>query len=243
MKKIIVIVLILFLIILVINIDLFNKNYKTDPKKVKQEINTNIELFLDKNATKKDLEKITGNQLSSAVIAIGKDSLAREKISEKLIKKYNLEEYAKKQEVYAENLETEILNNMEYKLTNSRMENNEVYQTVEIKGYYYGLYSADLMELTSALILKEKETNQDVRYYKAKIKAMEIMDKYLKDYVNEKEIKRVDIIYKNGKAKDSDELFSLLLNIEGMTYDNTDFNDSLNVQKQKERMKTYLQEN
>ena len=121
-------------------------------------------------------------------------------------------------------------------------------QTIHITTFYYGLYSNDLndlmgfaMEKKKMDLSKQKITEEvEVELYKIKVLVMRILDQNFEQYKNtKKEEVTVDILYENGKPKDENELFSLLCNINGLTYPNVNMQIEENQLAQKERLKKY----
>jgi len=248
MKKIIFLVLSSILIIAVIVLCLSSKNEKNIQINNSLESGEIINELVSPSSTIVAIEKITGYRLNVHEILIGKDAFIRMSLDEKLIQKYALQEYQKKQNEYAENIEKKYISNLKYQIKNKQQKDNETTYEIEVEGYYYALYITDMTELAIEIYQKEgyelenvdKKEIETVAFYKAKVKAMELMNNYLNNYKNENEKRRFKITYINGKPKTRDDLITLTLNFKGVTYENMNFSNETNVQLQKSRIEKYI---
>lgn len=205
--------------------------------------------LVDKNLTKSKVEEILGIPVSSQMYIMGNDSYIMERPSDQLVKKYNLSEYVEKQKIYAENIQNEFLKEYAYELTTAQQVGNEIHQTVSITTFYYGLYTLDINDLITWIVLEKKidlsgeiTEQQDIEVYKYKVMIMGLLDKNLDVYKNkEKERVEVEIYYSNGGPSSKDDLFSLLCNIYGLTYKNAGI-DGANTKERQERMENYKQQ-
>lgn len=233
-----------------------NKNYtEKDVKKVKTDITNRLEdTFTSPTSTKEEIEEVIGYDITSSNLIIGKDAYIRKNFDEKTIAKYNLQDYVNKQNAYADRIEKEYLENLKVTLGQTAIyEQTEIYQEVKVISFYYGLYRGDLYELTSLIFQQKKPealdesdiqagSEEDIEYYKSKVEAMGILDKHFDTYVNREEELSVEIIYKDGKPKNSDEAFTLLCNLTGITYENAWFATEEVQKAQQERLDGYLKE-
>ena len=229
------------------------ENNPIDVKKVQTDIMNNVNnTFISPDSTIKDIEKVLGYQTINSTYIVGKDSYIRESLSKEIIKKYKLEDYAARQEQYYKRIEKEYLENLKVTLGQTGIYNGEdVHQEVKIVSFYYGMYIADLIELESILV-SEKINNdtldiqagskEEAEYYKCRVDAMGILDKHFDTYVNREEEVSVEIIYKDGQPKNSDEAFTLLCGITGVTYSNAHFAEEEVQKAQQERLDGYLKE-
>jgi hypothetical protein len=188
--------------------------------------------------------------MDNYLILVGDNSSLRDSLNDKFITKYHLEKYKTIQTKYAEVVENTFLNDLNYKIIKSEnLNNGGIQQTIEVVGFYYSLYETDLSELKIKIYelagysIDEIENNEknEAAFYKAKVKAMEIMNDYVQDYENYNDKRTFTIEYdKNGNLRDSDEMVTLILNLKGMTYDNMNFSKEENVTAQKERIEKYI---
>ena len=263
-QKIGLIVILVLVILVVILIVFKNINIKKTPdleqkEKVTESTSENTQAqlkeLLDKklinmNITKKQLEKILGISIGSEIFLMGNDSYIMEKPNQNLIKKYKLEEYVKKQESYAKRIQNEFLKEFKYDFGEVTKFEDQIHQIVEITTMYYGLYLNDLNELLQA-IYEEQDTQLDINNitekdeienYKYKVMAMEILDQNFEVYKNTTNEKlAVDIIYRKNKPATDNELFSLLCNMMGITYQNASF-DGLTTEARSARLEKYKEQ-
>jgi len=246
MKKRIIIIIIVVVLILLGVVTLV-----TIPKeKVSiEETKNNIKELTSTEITQDEIKAMTGYKLNSSEIMIGEDSDLRKSLSDKLIKKYDLKKYEEKQQEYAKEVEEKYLNNFKYEVKKiEEITDEESLYTIEMQGYYYQLYISDMTEL--ALNLYEDSGNKEeeigardeatVNFYKAKVKAMELMRENLGDYENKNEVRNFSVYFVNGKPKTRDDLITITLNFRGMTYENMNFTKNENVKAQKTRVENYI---
>ena len=200
-KKIVLIIALILLVILIIFMLFPKKENQSEKKPTKEELATNeIKNFTNKTFDdgfdKKELEKEFGGKTFSDDILIGEESYLRENPS---AVRSNIDDYLDMQKKNASNVEKQIKDNFDYQMekTVTSVE-GIVCVTVNFKSYYYMWYLDELRSLQAQLLQMShytpvatfdgkvsEETN--VTMYKAKIKAMEILDNYLSDYKNDNE--------------------------------------------------------
>ncbi len=250
---ILIIIGILFLIFLPKTSD--SDEIKINQITTKEEAIETVNILNDKiikGGSKKDLIKVLGtNEIGDYNIMTGPDSYVRQSLDDKTIKKYNLENYVSKANSLADNLEEKIKTNFEVQLQEPIMSKKNVSIAVTYKTYYYQNYLTDLQKLQFKLLtlaghkLDENTKSSDkltVDSYKAKVKAMTILDKNLNNYVNNNETKTVGINYKNGNISgSSDSLISYFINITGYTYQANSIDSDL-IKNSESRINKYLEE-
>lgn len=237
-KKIIIIISTLLILSIIIGIIILknSKVSKPEPKKTKEEeISEKVEKFTktatSEKITQKKLTQITGAKIFKEDIMLGQETYLREK---PIISEEKLEEYLKVQDKYATNVENQIKENLEYKIEETITSVDDIIvTTVKFKSYYYSWYLLELKQIQANLLKQigyKIETGFDgtptqqtkTNEYKAKIKAMEILDYRLEDYKNQDEYMTFDIKY---TAKDKDEnrnsIMQYYSNLKGDYYPST----------------------
>lgn len=183
--------------------------------------------ILDSSMTPEKLKDKYNVSVGSEAILVGNNSILKEKSS--LEKK--LTNYAKAQDYYASRVEKKMQDTFSYRLGDYLVadEGKNVIQKLYFKSYYLELYLMDMNALQDMLLSRvgfsayDKEgdlTDDDLRLmYKAKVKAMEIMDNYLDNYINSEEEIEYDMIYSvNGKELGKLDYYSLVCNVSGIMY-------------------------
>lgn len=225
-----------------------NKAYSNkDCENKLNDINKQIVLGM----SKEDYKKITGKDFIPQYILIGEDSFLKESISFNLKKKDNFSSYEEKMYEYANNVEKKIQENFESKITEvlKSGEGNTIIK-LTYKPYYYCLYLHDLETIISKLldykgykkdIPDEDAEKGEIDYYKAKIKAMEIIDNYLDDYKNNYEYFDQDIIFRgNDLNAPNAYIESYLLTISGNLSKNIDLGDENYLSKRDKIVESYI---
>lgn len=218
-----------------------NDKSKTELKDIqteqvtKDEVTKYIELLYSDDVTEKKVEKFTGSDIGDNVLFIGKDSYLREKPSNKVINTYGLQDYQDRQNLYVSNVEKVMRENLDYQLGEYIVsEEGDIVQKFSYRTYYYQLYLGDLEEVINILMpsvfdnysemlvrnLTEEET---VKMYQLKIKALEIMNNYIHNYINNDEVISFDLIYKKENNKILQDYFSLLIQLSGGFYQNVSY--------------------
>lgn len=224
----IIILLILIAIVLLI-IPMFTKdNEGYDPSKTTKQFASDIEKLNDlliNGGSKKEIIELTKvDDLENFNIMTGSDSYLNQKPSEKIIENYDLDNYVKMADKYISRLEKEIKNNFSFERNDTARDGNYIYDIVTIRSYYYSGYISDFNELKNQLLAKVQSENKDEEKsneYKAKVKAMEILDKKLSDYRNESEELNISINYNaDRKTYTKNSLYQYILSVQGFSYRN-----------------------
>ena len=229
--KIISIILLIFGITMIISALVLktNNGKSTEKKNNKVKENTTIEetikktidnTYISKNTDKNKIKKETGQLLSYHDIYVGKDSFVSYKPSNEIIKKYNLEAYEKLQSKYAPIVEKRFIDGTSYKSEKV----DEITIKYTFKPWYYEAYSSDLEYMIDTLLTKTGDINKDdisqvtekyiVYEYKARIKSIYILNKYLSNYDNKDEEFEFLLNVKDGKVSEEDQ-FSIYKNLSG----------------------------
>lgn len=236
MKKKIIIIMLLIVLVILLLILKNSKIDKTEPKKTKEEeIAEKVEEFnkivTSEKITQEEFTKLTGAKVFKEDIMIGKETYLREK---PVVSEEKIEEYLKAQKKYATNVENKIKENLEYKIEKTITSVDDIIvTTVKFKSYYYSWYLLELKQI-QAKLLKQIEYKTEIGFdgaptekskiteYKAKIKAMELLDNRLDDYKNQNEYMTFDIKY---TAKDKEEnrnsIMQYYYNLKGDYYPST----------------------
>ena len=192
------------------------KNNVVTPSNVKETINKK---FISKETTKKTIERTTGEPIANNEVYVGKDSFVSRKPETTFIKKHSLEAYEKLQAKYAPIVERRFLEGTSY--TMSKEDDNTV--IVTYKPWYFGAYSSDLQYMIESLITKVGVTKDDfyqandkyrVAEYKARVKSIYILNKYLSNYDNQNEEIKFTLKLKKGQITKND-LYSIYMNFNG----------------------------
>jgi hypothetical protein len=251
MKKKKIIILVALLVIILIMIIILWPKYKVDEeeeKRLKKQTNEALTSITNEDISYKEMKKIIGKDITNVHITVGENSYLRNRPSNKVIKEYKLSSYVLKQEQLAKKVEERYLSNLEYKITSTEVNGNEVCENIEIKTYYYALYLIDLINLTNEIAGDNVEdvsenVQTEIKFFKSQVKALEVLDKHLDDYENEtNETINQKVCYKNGKIKDADEMLSLAVALQGETYENCDFSNQNNSLMAEQRLEKYLKE-
>lgn len=245
----IIILLILIAIVLLI-IPMFTKdNEGYDPSKTTKQFASDIEKLNDlliNGGSKKEIIELTKvDDLENFNIMTGSDSYLNQKPSEKIIENYDLDNYVKMADKYISRLEKEIKNNFSFERNDTARDGNYIYDIVTIRSYYYSGYISDFNELKNQLLAKVQSENKDEEKsneYKAKVKAMEILDKKLSDYRNESEELNISINYNaDRKTYTKNSLYQYILSVQGFSYRNN--SEMINNNENRQiRMAEYINE-
>ena len=236
-----IIMAVIVLIIIIIGlVFLFAKNDKKKEEKKKEiDYQKYASQYVDKltkaiiyGKNKIELTKIlqTENIMDSDVMS-GSDMYLKQTLDEKLIKKYKLDDYVEAGKKYGDNLEKAIQDNFSYKIEGVAENTDDVSPLVSYKSYCYQAYIKDLSQIRVELLAKagynmdgssfDVDEKFRVDDYKAKIKAAEILDSHLDDYVNNGDTNKIYVTFTHKKAEKSSESFvSYLMNLSGYTYEN-----------------------
>lgn len=253
MKKktyiIIIILVILVLATVVASTKRLNKIKETYTNKELNEKTEDVTSdIINTDLTYEKFTKIIGQNVPNVHIPVGPNSYLRNKPEDKLIKKYNLENYVKEQEELVKKVEKRYLDNLNYEILGTVDKDGESCQIVKITSYYYALYLNDFINLTNNLLDKDladivTSEKTQIEYYKVHVAALKILDNHLDDYENkEKESVEVTVCYVNGKIKSSDEMLGFILSLQGERYSNMDFSKEINIKRSDERLAKYIEE-
>lgn len=232
-KKIIFACLIIILVVVVILKPSKSSNEKIDNESISSKVDSFTEQVIDDTYTKKDIEKIVGQEISSMDLLVGKDSYLR---NIPVVSGEDISLYEKKLEEYAFNVESYIKENLDYKIDNVvETVDNQTLVNLTIKTYYYRWYLNDLIKLQNEIgkiagydyetLFDGKPSNDTkLHVFKSKVKSMELLNDYLEDYVNDYEYLSVEIVYDLNDPKITNaSLMSYYLQLSGMNYKNKDF--------------------
>ncbi len=201
----------------------------------KDEITKYIELLYSDDVTVEKVEKFTGSDVGSEMLFIGKDSYLREMPSKRIMNTYKLDEYREKQDIYVSNVEKLMRDNLDYQLGEYIVsEEGDIVQEFRYRTYYYQLYLGDLNEIMnrlmpnvftnySEMLVRDLTEEELAKMYQLKVKALEIMNDYINNYVNNNEVVSFDLIYKKDNNKILQDYFSLLMQLNGSFYQNVSF--------------------
>lgn len=248
LKLIIIPLAILVLIVIIINLQPKYKLDNAEKERIKKEVINNADTLSNEAMTIEKLKEIVGEDSINVLIAVGEDSYLRNKPTQKVLTKYNLRDLETRQDELVSKVEERYLNNLEYQVVGEEIDGNSICEVIEIKTYYYALYLNDYINLTNKLnpnSLEDVTENDEsaVEYYKAQLKALEVLNNHLDDYentTNEKETIRV--CYKNGKVEDHNQMLSLNLALQGEMYENMNANNPDNVKASNDRLEKYTKE-
>lgn len=264
-KKILVIIVVIGIILLVGGIILTvftpskstsspKKNQTTEEilqEKVNNSANQAFSDLFDSSMDANTLKKRYGFDADFTSVSYGENSFLRYRSTVEA----NLKKYAKAQDYYANQVEKRMKDNFSYQLSEFLMadEGANIVQKVTFQSYYLELYQLDWSLLQTELLnrigfnknLADDLSNEDVQtIYKAKVKAMEIMNDYLDNYENKDEKMEYDLIYSvDGDDIGTLDYFSLLCNVNGIMYkvmDDIDVVGSPNYQLQQQRIQKYM---
>lgn len=210
------------------------KDIQTE-KITKKEVTEYIKLLYSDDVTVEKVEDFIGSDVSNGMLFMGKDSYLRERPSNKIINTYHLQEYKTKQDTYASNVEKTMRDNLEYHFGEYiASEEGNIVQKFSYRTYYYQLYLGDLDEVVNTLIpnvfdnysemlVRDLTEEELVKMYQLKVKALEIMNSYVQNYVNNDEVISFDLIYKKENNKILQDYFSLLMQLSGNFYKNVSY--------------------
>ena len=73
------------------------------------------------------------------------------------------------------------------------------------------------------MLVRELNDEELAKMYQLKVKALEILNDYINNYVNENEVVSFDLIYKKQGDKIVQDYFSLLMQLNGSFYQNVSY--------------------
>lgn len=186
-----------------------------------------INSFVLTGKTNEEYQKKFKYNINKDLFAIGEDSYQRQKPSEDIIEEYKLENYTLENDKLANNLEKAIKDNFQINILKSSKNYNLFLIKINYKTFYYFDYISDLKTLENELLsrlnlISENDSSPETvaNKYKAKVKSMQILDKYLTDYINQDEQKSYDLYLFSGKSSNNtQEVEAYLYQILGYHYD------------------------
>lgn len=225
MKKSLYITIILS--ILIISLGVFYKFIIKENKPIKKENKYNL---VD-DITNQLLNKPNKNTLGKY--------LTKEEIDDYKIINKNKIIYPSKEEIIDNNLEEYIkLLNKNQKILNKNIINNfnvNNYNTIKEKDYsiyyinyntfYLSAFNQDLLILTDEILKKinlkyQNKKEFDPYIFKAYVKAFDILNKNIKNYINKDEIKSLELYIKNNNKEENAEYLKLYItNLTGIEYE------------------------
>lgn len=255
MKKILIFLTLIIISVFLVCHFIFNKDDNvnidaTKENKATEEVKSFTEKTFSEGQTIKELSEISNGDVFSEDILIGEESYLREKPS---IEDDELDKYKKAQKKYASRVEEYIKKNFDYKIENTITSiEGIVAVTVTHKNYYYFWYLVELKVMEEQLLKMSgyipdstfdgkvsQETNKI--YYKIKIKAMEILDDYLDDYVNDNEYFTSTIKYDpKNKSNTADSIMQYNSNLSGAGYSDLNMNSPSFQKKVNERVNSMI---
>lgn len=254
-NKKITIIIITVILCLTIAVTVLVLKSQGEQKITKEEIqettkltNNNIDTIESDNITYDKITSLIGKKISNIHINIGPNSYLRNRPSEEVIQQYKLEDYINLQEKLADKVEKKYLDNLQYKIIDTKKQDNQICQTIEITSYYYALYLHDLINLTNSLATYDVEDvsqsiQAEVDLFKSQVKAMQVLDNHLNDYDNTlKETTTGTLCYVNQELVGGDNLLSFIGALQGETYGNCNFSAPVNITASDNRLKQYLKE-
>ncbi len=223
-KKIFIIIGIVVLIILIIGliIKIFSGAEKTVPLRemAKRDIKEFTNLVID-GGSKSELKEISGlKEFWPKNIMTGKDSYLNKKPSDEFITSNNLTSYVDKSKQYIDNFEKKLKDNYKYKIGDVYISKGQAQVVITLMPYYYSVYMYDLDNIQSKL-LSMAGIDDKASKYKAKVKAMEILDSHLDEYLNKDNKVKIGVLYDKDKSAEMQNSFnSYLISLNGYYHSN-----------------------
>lgn len=187
-----------------------------------------VNSLIIKGSSKKRIKKVLKFDLECELIMVGKDAYQRKRPADEIIQKYDLNSYAFEAERLSSNLEEKIKDNYSVKTIKTSKENNFYVSKINYQTFYYAAYVGDLKSLETEILAKtglhyddKSEKDEEIaNKYKAKVKAMQILDKHLDNYINKNEKLSFDLYLMEGKSSQSkNEVKGYLYGILGYNYE------------------------
>lgn len=197
-------------------------NEETTESKHTKEVKENIEnIFLNDDTSSDKIEEITGKEVRFDYVVLGSDSYLRSRPTSEVIASEKLDDYVTKQDEYAKKVEKNYRDNTKYVI----VEGDDKNLNFQVTPWYFALYSSDLSSLKNKLLemanvdlslIDTDYSKYSIYEYKARVKAMIILDSYLNNYKNENE--NIDFVfyYENDKPA-PDQYLNLYYNLIGST--------------------------
>ena len=208
-------ILIIIVALLIAFVDKPDNTMKTRIIKINDLITTSA----SKNSI---LKVIEAKDIDAINIMTGPDSYIRQKPNSKIINENNLQSYVVTQNKLSERIEKRVINSLDYSIADmTTVENNARIYHVRLKTYYQMEYIQDLRLMTDELLKRVIVENEEVDRYKAKIIAMKVLDKKLKEYENIDEYCVANVYkYSDSKESTATSLKSYLAALQGVNYNN-----------------------
>lgn len=166
-------------------------------------------------------------EIDETSIMTGKDAYLLKTPSEEIIEEYSLNQYVNTANTLAQNLETRIVENFEYTITDVGETDDYTSFHITYRTFYYDAYINDLLTIRNELLTRAGYDLDNVvnnaqfiaDLYKAKVKAAYLLNNYLDNYVNQDETANTVLSFTNNRIEDSaDEFTSYLHNLNGGNY-------------------------
>lgn len=166
-------------------------------------------------------------EIDETSIMTGKDAYLLKTPSEEIIEEYSLNQYVNTANTLAQNLETRIVENFEYTITDVGETDDYTSFHITYRTFYYDAYINDLLTIRNELLTRAGYDLDNVvnnaqfiaDLYKAKVKAAYLLNNYLDNYVNQDETANTVLSFTNNRIEDSsDEFISYLHNLNGGNY-------------------------
>ena len=166
-------------------------------------------------------------EIDETSIMTGKDAYLLKTPSEEIIEEYSLGQYENTAKTLAQNLETRIVENFEYTITDVGETDDYTSFHITYRTFYYDAYINDLLTIRNELLTRAGYDLDNVvnnaqfiaDLYKAKVKAAYLLNNYLDNYVNQDETANTVLSFTNNRIEDSaDEFTSYLHNLNGGNY-------------------------
>lgn len=167
------------------------------------------------------------DEVDETTIMTGEDAYLLKTPSEEIIDEYSLNQYVNTANTLAQNLETRIVENFEYTITDVGETDDYTSFHITYRTFYYDAYINDLLTIRNELLTRAGYDLDNVvnnaqfiaDLYKAKVKAAYLLNNYLDNYVNQDETANTVLSFTNNRIEDSsDEFISYLHNLNGGNY-------------------------
>ena len=222
-KRLLAIIVIIVVIIGIVSLYfLFNQENKPTLQEEGRETYEKISSFVQNGNTMDEIEEFIGvNDLANTVIMIGPDSYVRSTPSNQVISSNNLSSYVSLNEEYSTNLENKIKDDFDCKIELVSTKQEIVSYRASIKNYYYAVYLRDMTELQNQLLERAGAEDNEINSFKSKVRAMQILDSKLDQYINEDETLTHIYTYKRDNDDErKNALSSFLIALAGFDYHN-----------------------
>lgn len=207
------------------------KDSRISEKEVSEYIEklTNTLIYGGTRAELIEVLQVKPEELMESDSMSGPDMYLRQLPDKNVIGDNDISAYKKAGETYASNLEKRIQDNLEYNVEGISDGGDYWAALVSYRSYYYQAYINDLSQLQIELLSlsgymmdgSNVDANNEFKLasYKARIKAAEILDSHLDDYVNPDTTNKVYINFKNKTiAGNSEDFLSYMMNLSGYAY-------------------------